>query len=74
MSVNFQYITASCVSYMSSTKTLILSVVDPRVSWCVSVKTNVSTGVETCTGFLLACEEPSPFYMVETCGAPLGGL
>ena len=74
MSITFQYSTASCVSYLSSTKTLILSVVNPRVPWCVSVKTSVGNGVETCTGFLLACEEPSPFYMVETCGAPLGGL
>ena len=62
------------MSYPSSTKTLIWEVVKPRVIWSVPVKTLVGTGVETCTGFILACEAPSFCYSVETCGAPVDVL
>ena len=74
MYVNFQYSTASYVSYLSSTKTLIWAMVKPRVPWSVPVKTLTSTGVETFTGSILAFESPSPFTMVETCGEPVGGF
>ena len=74
MSVNFQYSTAYCVSYSSSTKTLMCEVLKPRVPWSVPVKTFVGTGVETFTKFILACEGPDPCNVIETFCLPVGIL
>ena len=74
MSVNFQYSNASCVSYPSSTKTLIWAVVNPRVPCSVPVNALVVTGVENCTGFILACEAPAPCSTVESFCASVGGF
>ena len=74
MYVNFQYITASCVSYPSSTKTLICGRLKPRLPCSVPVNTLVGTRVETCTGFVLSCETPDPVYTVETVGISVGGF
>ena len=71
MSINLQYSTDYCVSYPPSTKTLIWSVVKPRVTCSVPINTLVENGVETCTGFALAFEAPAPCSTVETCGAPM---
>ena len=73
-SVNLQEINSSYVPYSYYTKTLIWAVVKPRVPWSVSVKTLIGTGVETCTGFVLACEAPAHCTMVETCGSSVGGF
>ena len=73
-SVHFEYSTASCVSYPSSTRTLIYAVVNPRVTSSVLVETLVITGVDTCSELLLACETPYPCTTVQTCGAYFGGL
>ena len=74
MDLNFQYSTDSCVSYPSSTKTLIWALVKSRATRSVPVKVLVGTGFETCTGFVVACEAPDPSYTVETCGAPVLGF
>ena len=72
MPINIQYSTSSCVSNPSSAKTLIRTVVKPRVPFSVHVKTLVGTGVDTCTVFVLTCEAPAPCFTVKTCGASVG--
>ena len=72
--VNFQYSTASCVSYPSSTNTLTCSVMYPRVPLCVPVKTLVGSGVDTYNGLVLACDTSSPCYTVENYCESVGGF
>ena len=74
ISINFQYITAYCVSYLSSTRTLTWALVNPRVPLSVPLKTLVVTGVENFTGLRLSCESSAPFTTVETCSAHVGGF
>ena len=62
------------MSYTSSNRALIWSVVKPRVPWSVPVKTFFGTEVETCTGFRLACDAPVPCNTIETCGTSIGGF
>ena len=55
ISINLQHSTDSCVSYLYSTRTLPWSVMNPKVTWGVPVKTLFFPGVETCAGFIVSC-------------------